>query len=77
MPLTEEQQKLLTIVAEQVRELQEWRKEFLQSLLVRLDRLEEKVNAALAGRPTWSVSIILATLSSVCAGLLVYAITHH
>ena len=77
MPLSEEQQKLLTIVAEQVRELQEWRKEFLSNLLQRIDRLEEKVNAALAGRPSWAVTILLAGLSSLCVGLATALLTHH
>ena len=40
----------------------------------KFDRIERKLDEALKGRPTWSITLILGGLMTLCTGLAVYAV---
>jgi len=46
----------------------------------KFERVEAKLDTALAaiqaGRPTWSIALLIAGLMTVCTGLIVYMATH-
>lgn len=41
----------------------------------KFDRIEKKLDEALAGKPTWGVALIVAGLMTTCTGLIVYNFT--
>lgn len=59
------------VVASQVRDLRTWRDQFLIEFNRRLEHLETKVEEVISGRPSWTVTIVITFLSSLCVGLAV------
>lgn len=41
----------------------------------KFDRIEKKLDEALAGKPTWSTALIISGLMTVCTGLGVFILT--
>lgn len=42
----------------------------------KFDRLEVKLDEALAGRPTWAVTLVITALCTIVTGLAVFTLTH-
>ena len=75
-----EQETAIAVLQEKVKFLESQLSALHLESRIRFDRIEEKLDAALeaiySGRPSWSVSILLASLMTICSGLIVYLITH-
>ena len=41
----------------------------------KFDRIEQKLDEALKGRPTWSITLLLGGLMTICTGLSVFILT--
>lgn len=75
-----DQDTAIAVLQERVKFIESQLSAIQQDTQNRLDRLEEKLDAALdafhSGRPSWSVTMLLASLMTISSGLIVYLTTH-
>ena len=59
----------IAVLKEQVASLKDRLCALEKDVQAKFDRLELKLDQALKGRPTWTVTIIITVLSTLCTGL--------
>lgn len=69
-----EQDITLAVLQEQVVSLKERLSALETDVQAKFTRIENKLDEAIKGRPSWSITFVLGGLTTVCASLIVFAL---
>lgn len=70
-----EQDTVVAVLVEQVTSLRGRLEALEKDVRSKFNRIEEKLDSALSGRPTWAMAIVLGGLMTICTGLAVFILT--
>ena len=70
-----DQDTAVAVLVEQVTSLRGRLEALEKDVQSKFDRIELKLDQAIAGRPTWAIVFVLSGLSTLCTGLSVFILT--
>lgn len=65
----------VAVLKEQVRQLSLWKADFLEEFHNKMDDLDKTIRVLIAARPSWTTSIVISFLSTLCGSMLMYILT--